>query len=65
MDNKADCFEANEQDACSVNSPTDTPDEDASFMIRFGGDSERLNCLPIIIGWNYTVRFYQSHICIQ
>ena len=59
MYNKDGYFEANEEDAYSVNKLTGTPNEDGSFTIHFGGDSESLNHLPITEGWNYTVRFYQ------
>ncbi len=59
MYNKDGYFEANEEDAYSVNNLTGTPNEDGSFTIHFGGDPESLNHLPITEGWNYTVRFYQ------
>ena len=34
---------------------------DGSVDIQFGGcDGEIPNCLPIVNGWNYTVRMYRS-----
>jgi hypothetical protein len=33
---------------------------DGSFTIQFGGCQKDVpNCLPIIAGWNYTVRLYR------
>ncbi|UCF39343.1 MAG: DUF1214 domain-containing protein [Acidobacteriota bacterium] len=57
--NKDGFFQANEQNAYSVNNLTATPNNDGSFTIHFGGNSENVNHLPITEGWNYTVRFYQ------
>lgn len=57
--NKDGYFEANEQNAYSVNNLTATPNEDGSVTIHFGGDSKSVNHLPITEGWNYTVRFYK------
>jgi hypothetical protein len=35
-------------------------DADGSFAIQFGGcDGKIPNCLPIMKGWNYTVRLYR------
>jgi hypothetical protein len=53
-------FEANEHDAYSVNNITATPNDDGSVTVHFGscGD-DRPNCLPIMDGWNYTVRLYR------
>ena len=61
MYNKDGYFEANKENAYSVNNLTGTPNEDGSFTIHFGGDSKSLNHLPITEGWNYTVRFYLPH----
>ena len=33
--------------------------EDGSYTIRFGGDPESENYLPITKGWNYAIRTYQ------
>ncbi len=55
-------FEANEASSYSVNSITATRNDDGSVTINFGGcDGQRPNCLPIMEGWNYLVRFYQPH----
>ena len=36
------------------------PNADGSFTIQFGGDStDAVNFLPIMPGWNYTVRLYR------
>ena len=53
-------FQANDRDAYSVNNLTATPNDDGSFTIHFGGcGDDRANCLPIMDGWNYTVRLYR------
>lgn len=57
--NKDGYFEENEYDAYSVNDITGTPNEDGSFTVHFGGDPKSVNYLPILEGWNYTVRLYQ------
>lgn len=57
----ADGFlQPNDQNAYSVNSVTARPNDDGSVTIHFGGCGDgRPNCLPIMDGWNYTVRFYR------
>jgi hypothetical protein len=52
-------FEPNERGAYSVNSLTATPNEDGSVTIHFGRDDDRPNLLPIVEGWNYSVRLYR------
>jgi metallo-beta-lactamase class B len=53
-------FEKNEFGAYSLNSITGKPNPDGSFTVQFGGcDGKISNCLPIIPGWNYTVRLYR------
>ena len=53
-------FEPNDRNAYSVNNLTATPNEDGSVTVHFGGCSDdRQNCLPIMEGWNYTVRLYR------
>lgn len=54
-------FEPNHRDAYSINNITATPNADGSVTIHFGGcDADtRPNCLPIMEGWNYTIRMYQ------
>ena len=43
-----------------MNNLTATPNDDGSFTIHFGGcGDDRANCLPIMEGWNYTVRLYR------
>ncbi|HYP71083.1 MAG TPA: carboxylesterase, partial [Variovorax sp.] len=33
---------------------------DGSIKIQFGGcEGQAVNCLPIVPGWNYTVRLYR------
>jgi hypothetical protein len=53
-------FEPNERDAYSVNNITASPNDDGSITVHFGGcGDDRPNCLPIMDGWNYTVRLYR------
>jgi len=53
-------FEENALGAYNINSVTGTPNDDGSMTVHLGGcDDDRVNCLPIIDGWNYTVRFYR------
>ena len=52
-------FEPNDRDAYSVNNLTGTPNPDGSITIHFGGDDGLPNLLPIVDGWNYTVRLYR------
>ena len=54
-------FEENALGAYNINSVTGTPNDDGSMTVHLGGcDDDRVNCLPIIDGWNYTVRFYRA-----
>jgi len=53
-------FQANDRDAYSVNNITAEPNDDGSVTVRFGGCADgQPNCLPIMDGWNYTVRLYR------
>jgi hypothetical protein len=53
-------FQKNEHNAYSLNSITAKKGEDGSVTIQFGGcDGKVPNCLPIMPGWNYTVRLYR------
>jgi len=53
-------FEKNDLNAYSLNNLTAKPNPDGSFTIQFGGCAkETVNCLPIVPGWNYTVRLYR------
>lgn len=53
-------FEPNARGAYNINSVTGARNDDGSMTIHLGGcDDGRVNCLPIMEGWNYTVRMYQ------
>lgn len=53
-------FEKNDRDAYSVNNLTAKPDPDGSVTVQFGDcRAGTPNCLPIMAGWNYTVRLYR------
>jgi para-nitrobenzyl esterase len=53
-------FEKNAFNAYSLNNLTATPHPDGSCTIQFGGcQPGTANCLPIMAGWNYTVRLYR------
>ncbi|MBR0705007.1 MULTISPECIES: DUF1254 domain-containing protein [Bradyrhizobium] len=53
-------FEKNPYNAYSVNNLTAVKSADGSTAIQFGGcDGKIPNCLPIMKGWNYTVRLYR------
>lgn len=55
-------FEKNPYDAYSLNNITATTSADGSVAVQFGGcDGKIPNCLPIMKGWNYTVRLYRPH----
>ena len=53
-------YEKNPYDAYSINNITAKKNADGSITIQFGGcDGKIPNCLPIMKGWNYTVRLYR------
>ena len=53
-------YEKNPYNAYSINSITGKKNADGSIAIQFGGcDGKTPNCLPIMKGWNYTVRLYR------
>jgi hypothetical protein len=53
-------FEPNALGAYTVNSVMGARNEDNSMTVHFGGCGDgRVNCLPLMEGWNYTVRMYQ------
>jgi hypothetical protein len=53
-------FEANDLNAYSLNNITAKKSDDGSIAVQFGGcDGKIANCLPIMKGWNYTVRLYR------
>lgn len=53
-------YEKNAYDAYALNTVTAKKNDDGSTSIQFGGcDGKIANCLPIMKGWNYTVRLYR------
>ncbi|MCP4620141.1 MAG: DUF1254 domain-containing protein [Bradyrhizobium sp.] len=53
-------FQKNDLNAYSVNNITANKLADGSVAVQFGGcDGKIPNCLPIMKGWNYTVRLYR------
>ncbi|WP_262297743.1 DUF1254 domain-containing protein [Microvirga sesbaniae] len=53
-------FQPNPQKAYSLNNLTATKAADGSVAVQFGGcDGKVPNCLPVVKGWNYTVRLYR------
>ena len=58
--NAAGYFEKNPLNAYSLNNITAKKDPDGGVTIQFGGcDGKIANCLPIMPGWNHTVRLYR------
>jgi hypothetical protein len=53
-------FEKNALNSYSINNITAKPDSDGAVTVQFGGcDAAASNCIPIMKGWNYTVRLYR------
>jgi hypothetical protein len=53
-------LEPNPENAYSLNNLTAKKGDDGSVTVQFGGcDGKIPNCLPIVAGWNYTVRLYR------
>ena len=53
-------YEKNEYNAYSINNITAKKSDGGAIDIQFGGcDGKVPNCLPIMKGWNYTVRLYR------
>ncbi len=53
-------FEKNDLHAYSINNLTAKADDEGSYTVQFGDCAEGVsNCLPITLGWNYTVRLYR------
>jgi len=53
-------FEKNAANAYTLNNITARKEADGSVQIQFGGcKPQAANCLPIVAGWNYTVRLYR------
>lgn len=60
--NAAGYFEPNALGVNSINSLTAVPDADGSVTVHFGEDPTGIpNALPIMPGWNYTLRLYRPH----
>jgi hypothetical protein len=58
--NAAGYYEQNPYDAYTLNNLTAKRSDDGSIAIQFGGcDGKIPNCLPVVKGWNYTVRLYR------
>jgi hypothetical protein len=56
-------FQKNPYNAYNLNSVTAMQNMDRSVDIQFGGcDGNIPNCLPIVNGWNYTVRLYRPRV---
>ena len=54
-------FQKNDLNAYSLNNVTSKKNPDGSVTVQFGGcDGKVPNCLPIMEGWNYTVRLYRA-----
>ncbi|WP_170424953.1 DUF1254 domain-containing protein [Ruegeria arenilitoris] len=53
-------FTVNEFDSYSINSITGSRNDDGTMTVHLGGCQDgRVNCIPIVEGWNYIVRQYQ------
>jgi hypothetical protein len=53
-------FQANKENAYTINNLTAKKGQDGSITVQFGGcDGNTPNCLPITPGWNYMVRLYR------
>ena len=58
--NEKGYFQQNDLHAYSLNNLTAKPNSDGSYTLRFGGcTAGSVNCLPIMDGWNYSVRMYE------
>ncbi|WP_217354455.1 MULTISPECIES: DUF1214 domain-containing protein [unclassified Ruegeria] len=58
--NSAGFFEENDLGVYVINSVTGDRNPDGSLTVHFGEcEDGRVNCLPIMEGWNYAVRLYQ------
>jgi hypothetical protein len=53
-------YEKNALGSYTINSITGKKGADGSTRVQFGGcDGKVANCIPIVKGWNYTVRLYR------
>lgn len=58
--NKEGYFQKNPANAYNFNSVNAKKNADGSITINFGGCGDgRVNCLPIMEGWNYGIRMYE------
>lgn len=58
--NEQGYFQQNDLHAYSINNLTAKPNSDGSYTVRFGEcTASTVNCLPIMEGWNYSVRMYE------
>jgi hypothetical protein len=58
-------FQKNKLNAYAINSITGTRGADGAITVQFGGcDGKLPNCVPIVPGWNYTVRLYRPRAAI-
>lgn len=58
--NREGYLQPNQRNAYAVNSITARKGPDGAVAIQFGGcDGTIENCLPIVEGWNYTVRLFR------
>lgn len=57
-------FTPNARGVYSLNNLTATPSGDGSVVIRFGGPDDLPNRIPLVPGWNYTVRLYRPRAAI-
>jgi hypothetical protein len=58
--NAAGYYEKNPHNAYTLNNLTAQKSGDGAIAIQFGGcDGKVPNCLPVVKGWNYTVRLYR------
>jgi hypothetical protein len=55
-------YEKNTLSSYTINSVTGKKGADGATTVQFGGcDGKIPNCIPIVKGWNYTVRLYRPH----
>jgi hypothetical protein len=58
--NEQGYYEKNPLNSYTINSITGRKGADGSTTVQFGGcDGKVPNCIPIVKGWNYTVRLYR------
>lgn len=57
--NEEGYFQKNDYNTYSFNNMTAKADGEGNTTIQFGGDPKQPNYLPIMKGWNYTVRLYR------